>query len=270
MRFVRWAVLLAALSSCGDDSADQGEFVDYWADPTAVCAKLADDCELVARSECVDNWPGKPLVQRALDLAQLEAGDLTQCLQAARASDACFLDASCSELSSTQPLCEGEQQDVELECAKFIKALEFIEERGDIGDDPSDTDSGDGTYGERVCTRLLECSDEAVSEADLSDCSTRADESFASLLPDARDIAQCVADLDCADLVSDDTSAVRACLDIDPRTTHCMDDTLLHVCNSQGACRDIDCFGVCGAQPDGVALCKFAPDEGYDICDCEW
>jgi hypothetical protein len=266
-RRLRGVFLVTALGACGDDSSDRSAFVDYWADSTPFCAKLADECELTSRSECVESWPDKSMIQRAVKLATLDSGDLAECERAARRSDSCFLAASCSDLNSTEPLCEDEQQQVDLDCASFLKALEIVVE--DSGE-PSSTSSQKPKFGERVCERIAACSDEPISDEDVGDCALDVNESFASLLPDPDAIADCVDHAQCADLLSDEQNTLLACLDIDPRTTRCQDDTMLHVCNSAGACSDIDCFGVCGAQPAGVSLCAFDQDTGYDNCDCDW
>jgi hypothetical protein len=206
------------------------------------------------------------VIQQAIELAALDSGDLDKCERAARTSDRCVLAASCSDLTSAEPFCEAETQQVELDCAKFLKALEIV---GKDGAKPSSTVPEKLTFGERVCKRIAECSDALIRDEDVDDCALNANDSFASLLPDPDAIAQCIEHAQCADLVSDEQNPVLKCLDIDPRTTSCQDGTMLHVCNSAGTCSDVDCFGVCGAQSPGVSLCAFDQDSGYDNCDCD-
>jgi hypothetical protein len=265
------AITCLSTLGCGDDAAsDREAFVDYWADSSAYCGKVADECKQTSRAACEADWPEAAEIERAIEQAKLDANALARCESAGHAEDACYAKVACAALTAEEVPCETENQRVQLDCASLLAAL----------DHPVTSDTGDGNtsngqpsatgenVGKELCDRAAECATEPINAADLATCIDQVNQSFSSILPDPHAAAECIKRADCTSLQEQGESVTRDCIDVDPDATRCIDAETLHICNGDGTCRNVKCAETCKALSATAVGCGLNETDGYDKCQC--
>jgi hypothetical protein len=242
---------------------DPKAFARYYSDGAEWC-EVQEQCQGIASDDCLRTWPTERKVLDAIELAQLNAQDLERCETASRTLDACYYALRCEQPDPTFGACTSETERFRIDCAGLLAALE-----SDASSSETSEPSAALSLANILCDRAEECDGQALSTEARNECENYSEMVFGLLLPDPEATLNCINAASCSELESDGQSVVTACIDVDPSQTFCDGEQTLHLCNSEGVCRDIACAAACPLAAASAVGCGFNDAVGYDQCRCE-
>jgi hypothetical protein len=264
-------VLTLACSSGGGGSNGLSEFANYYADSTQWCTH-SSNCNIVSLANCQQNWPSAQTVQRAVDYIGWTPAQVSRCERSSRALDQCYFATTCTAAAASPPTgCETQNTAFNTDCKALLDALALPQISNpptpDAGTPSTGTPiAGGANVGAALCAKVAECQGMPLSATDRADCESTVNQTFV-VVPDPSGTVSCLQQTDCSSLMSNTQQVTLGCVSIDPTTTHCQANTL-HVCNTQGICRDVACADACATISLTSQGCAFDANAGYDKCNC--
>ncbi|HTM45486.1 MAG TPA: hypothetical protein VL137_11050, partial [Polyangiaceae bacterium] len=243
------------------------DFAIYYANSSAWCGHSAE-CMVSTLADCENGWPTTPIVQLALDKTGWSAAQISACEKASRADDRCYLALSCDQVKNNQG-CEQENADFSNKCKAFLDALSSTDlTNPTLPTDPSNPGNLgiDVNVGAQFCNKVEMCQGSPLSATDRADCEHATNQAF-GVLPNPAGAVQCLNAADCSTLMNDPQGVITGCVSIDAQATHCS-GTNLHVCDTAGTCRDVDCNAACAFISLSSQGCAYDATYGYDKCMC--
>jgi hypothetical protein len=161
------------------------------------------------------------------------------------ASKKCFKSAPTCEAASSCPSL--------LEDASDDPTGGGVSSGGGVGIGTGGTGGG-GTsskLAEAICERSVEC--QSGSGLTLNQCISAVSvflEPLGSIIESGA--ADCIGNASCEDLEKNQEEIMTVCTGVNPNNGTCVGPTTMQLCNSSGACTNIDCKKLCGAGDSGA------------------
>jgi hypothetical protein len=122
---------------------------------------------------------------------------------------------------------------------------------------------------EAICQRSSEC--QGGSDLTLNQCISAISVFLDPLVSIIKSgAADCVANASCEDLEKNNEEIMTVCTGVNPDNGTCVGPTTLKVCNSSGACANVDCKKLCSAvDSESEGTCEVSEFTGKTNCLCE-
>lgn len=256
---------LAAVACAAKADNDPKAFARYYSDGAEWC-EVQEQCQGTPSEDCLRSWPTEREVLDAIERTRLGAAELERCETSSRTLDACYYAQTCEEPNPELAVCTSETERFEIDCAALLAALQSD---APVSDAEASAPGSALSLANVVCDKAEECDGQALSSAERSECENYSEMVFGLLLPNPEATQSCISRTSCEELESDTEGIVTACIDVDPSQTFCDGEQTLHLCNSEGTCRDIGCATACPLASASAVGCGFNDAVGYDQCLCE-